>query len=336
MINISDRIIAFDKLGRILLELKNNKSFYDVFINAQNQNPWFTKWNIFHALDAIGLLLNRDVLLNWIDEYTFNIKSKKIGVIVPSNIPLVGFNDFLSIIISGHFFIGKLSSSNNILLPFVANILCDIDSRFRKYITFSDDLSDIDIVIATGGDNSSDFFNYYYGNCRKFIVRKNRTSVAILSGLESLLECRGLVIDISTYFGLGCRNVSKIFIPNNFDWTTLIQAFKAYNYQLNDNYIDNLNYQKTLLKMNGIDFLSIDNLIFVETGNLSNSIGLINYEYYDDISHLSKKISNYSDSIQCVVSNMEMFNNSIDFGQAQSPTLYDWPDGLNVLRCINE
>ena len=194
----------------------------------------------------------------------------------------------------------------------------------------------MDIVIATGSDNSSDFFNYHYGSCKKLIVRKNRTSVAILSGLESLLEYRGLVIDVSTYFGLGCRNVSKIFIPNNFDWTTLIQAFKAYNYQLNDNYIDNLNYQKTLLKMNGIDFISIDNLIFVENSNLSNSIGLINYEYYNDISQLSEKISICSDGIQCVVSNMETFNDSINFGQAQSPTLFDWPDGFNVLRCINE
>ena len=336
MINIIDRIIAFDKLGRILLELKNNKLVQDVFVNAKNQNPWFTEVNMFQALDTIAVLLNKDVLLHWLDTYTFNVKSRNIGVIVPSNIPLVGFNDFLSVLISGHVFIGKLSSSNNILLPFVANILCDIDSRFRKYITFSDDLSCIDIVIATGSDNSADFFNYHYAHCSKVIVRKNRTSVAVLSGLESLLDYRGLARDISMYFGLGCRNVSKIFIPRNFDWTTFINVFQDCHYHLNDHYIDNLNYQKTFLKMTGIDFTSIDYLIFVESGNLSGSVGLVNYEYYDNIVHLSEKISIDSDAIQCVVSNMEIFHGAISFGQAQTPTLYDWPDGINILRCINE
>jgi len=335
MINTRDRIEAFAKLGGCLLDLLNHNSFNNICVNAKKQNPWFNKASIVHAFEVIGPLLTYDNLLQWVKDIDFDGKSKKVGVIIPSNIPLVGFIDFLSVLISGHFFTGKLSSSNNLLLPFVANIVINIDSRFADYITFSEDLINLDIIIATGSDSSANYFNFNYRNCSKLIVRKNRTSVAILNGSESYADYKFLFMDIVTYFGLGCRNVTKLFLPANFNWNMLTRVFNECNYYVNENYLDNLKYQKSLLNINGISFLYINNLLFVESSNLNSSISVIHYEFYDDLVQLSKKINSNSNSIQCVVSNCESFANAINFGQAQSPNLHDWADGVNILNTLN-
>ena len=330
---LTDRINAFDKLGNVLSNLTEDKQFQSVFSEASKKNPWFIKNNIMYALISISSLLKKELLSVWVKQYDLNCNAKKVGVIVPSNIPLIGFVDFLSVLISGNFYTGKLSHSNNVLLPFIASILIKIETQFTSYISFVDDLGDLDFVIATGNDSTANILNYKYINVSR-IIRKNKHSVAVLNGLENKSDYRGLFFDIVMYFGLGCRNVSKIFIPANFNWELIEDVFNEFDYPFINHYLDNIRHQIAICKINNVNYIQLSKLIFIENHYLSSPVGVVFYEYYNDLKSVVSKINNDLNNIQCVVTKIPNINKSVSFGKAQTPTLYDWPDGVDVIESI--
>lgn len=325
---LEDRIKAFEEIRDVFLNFQTNNIFQECIEKAQIQNSWFLKSNIEYAFLSLAKMLNKDQLREWSSLYNTSREPKTVGVIIAANIPLVGFYDFLCVLLSGNIFIGKLSSSNNVLLPFVAKVLCDINPEFKNYIFFQNNLDDVDLLIATGNDNSADYFNFLFKKKRK-IIRKNRNSVAILNGLETDDEYRRLSHDIFMYFGLGCRNISKLFVPQSFDFNHLKAVFQDTVNITCQPYLDNYNYQKALFKMHSIDFLDFSNLLLVESEHINSPISVVYYQYYDDVEVLDKFLNFHRDSIQCVVG-----DNLITFGSTQVPLVFNPPDNVDVMRFL--
>jgi len=331
---LKDRIIAFVELGNLFLKIKKNTSYKNHLKRAELNNSWFTKSSIIHAFEALGNMLQYDKLNNWISNYYIDDQARKIGVVVPSNIPLVGFYDFLCVLISGNVFLGKLSKSNNVLLPFVAKLLCDINPEFQKKIFFPDSLSKLDFLIATGSDNTSHYFEYFFRDTKK-IIRKNRNSVAVLDGCETADDLIRLSDDIFMYFGLGCRNVSKIFIPKSFDLLELNFFFRRYlKNKLNINYSNNYDYQKIMCDMNSLNYIDFDNLLLIQSEKLDAPIGVLYYEKYNNISNVKNFIDQHELQIQCVVSNITVMDDLIRFGMTQRPSLFDFPDNVDIMKFL--
>tara|TARA_Y100000589_G_scaffold10676_1_gene8827 strand:- start:2202 stop:3206 length:1005 start_codon:yes stop_codon:yes gene_type:complete len=330
----NDRIRAFIKLRNVFLDINNNPDFDALFVNVYKNNAWFSRSNVLHAFDALSKMIDPVKLRNWISKYTATNKIKRVGVIIPSNIPLVGFYDFLCVLISGHVFVGKLAQSNLFLLPFVARQLIVIEPRFKDYIFFEEEIKNIDFLIFSGNNNSSKIIDFVYNKIPR-VIRKNRNSVAVLSGKESYEDLKKIAQDIFLYFGFGCRNISKIFIPHSFDFRLLLNVFNSYNYVLeNQNYLDNYNYQRTLLKINDFRFRELSNILLVESNEISSPISVLYFEYYSDLNYVNKKIKQYQNEIQCIVSHLKGVPNSITFGYAQQPSLTQSPDGVDVINLL--
>ena len=333
---LEDRIIAFEKLGQYLMNFEKLEFEKELIQSAEDNNSWFTESSIRFSLLAVAKMLSSNNLRGWIQSYSIVNQQKQVGVIIPSNIPLVGFYDFLCILLSGNIFIGQLSSSNNIVLPYLANLLFNFNSDFKQYIFFKRSVIniDLDILIATGNDSSACYFNYSYSHLPK-IVRKNRTSIAVLNGFETFQDYEKLSLDIYTYFGLGCRNVSQLFLPSGFDLDKLRYPFSQNQIcLLSKNYTENYSYQKSILKINNVDFIDFGNLLLVESDTINASIAVLHYQYYNSIKDVEKYLNVYQNKIQCIVSQDSTIKNSISFGNAQTPTLYDFPDRIDVLQFI--
>ena len=331
---LKDRLDAFKKLGVICRCPEKMDVINETIQRAYDNNSWFTPHNIKFSLSALSQMIDSKLLYSWINSYKIIDQNKRIGVIVSSNIPLVGFFDFLCILLSGNIFIGQLSSSNKILLPYLASILLELNSNFRHYIFFEKNIENVDLLIATGSDNSANYFQYKYSNLKK-IIRGNRTSVAILNGFESVNDYSNLANDVYTYFGLGCRSVSKLFVPVNFNFDKIKEVFENYHcFKTISQYMDNYKYQKTLHVMNNIDYIDFDNLLLVQSNELDSPIAVLYYEYYDSLEALDSLLADYSDQIQCIVSKDSVIKNTIPFGLCQKPTLYDYPDRLDVMKFI--
>ena len=242
-LSLDTRIQAFIELGKIMgraaeSNLTRTPGFIEDFPDlsealqtASFHNPWFTQENIRFALNTWKDALNPESLTRWINPYDRDIQlisPKRIAVIMAGNIPLVGFHDFLSVLLSGHYFIGKLSSEDKILLPAIAKVLCQIEPLFTPRIQFTESvLKDFDAIVATGSNNTARYFEYYFTKY-PHIIRKNRNGVAVLSGDETDDALQRLGADICVYFGLGCRNVSKIFIPTGYDPKKLFKAIEPF------------------------------------------------------------------------------------------------------------
>jgi Acyl-CoA reductase (LuxC) len=349
-----NRIEAFSKLGDFLKQfsanghqLENdpqNEKFYDDLIkligSVHFHNGWFTKENVQNAITEISSGLNKKELRKWLVAYDANLLEnktpKKVAVIMAGNIPLVGFHDMLSVLISGNNFVGKLSSDDNLLLPFIAKVLIDIEPEFAEHIEFVvGQLKNIDAVIATGSDNTSRYFEYYFGKYPN-IIRKNRNSVAVLTGHESIKDLRLLGKDVFQYFGLGCRNVSKLFVPMGYKFDTFYESVFEYQYVVNNNkYGNNYDYNRTVYLM-GVNPSLLDNnfLLLKEDESYSSPIGVLFFEYYDDLDVLAKRLDADKEKIQCIVSNDANIKNAIPFGNAQCPGLSDYADGVDTMKFL--
>ena len=330
-----DRVNAFNILCEILTMSSQNKSLNSIFGKVEKNNPWFVKENVQYAIIAICHMLNTNKLKKWIDNYDLREGDiKKIGVIVPSNVPLVGFYDFICVLLSGNIFIGKLSASNNVLLPFLAELLIDINADFKNYISFKNELIDIDLLIATGDNNSADYFNYLFSSVPK-IIRKHRNSICVLDGLETKDDYLNLMHDILMYYGLGCRNISKIYIPVNYDLTVLQTYLKDYfNKKISQNYLDNYIFQKTQYTLNQVEFIDCSHTVLTESKSINSPIGVVYYEFYNNINTVKKHLADNCEIIQCVVSNRVVFERMISFGKSQTPELQESPDGVDVVKFI--
>tara|TARA_B100001059_G_scaffold142693_1_gene142657 strand:+ start:1579 stop:2643 length:1065 start_codon:yes stop_codon:yes gene_type:complete len=342
-----NRIQAFAKLGKFMSQFsdnnylkKENIPYNDLYFNkmvelikqSKSHNGWFNESNIQFAFKSWGECLTEKNLQKWTTQYNIdNSSNKKIAIILAGNIPLVGFHDFLSVLISGNNVIAKLSSNDKLLLPFLANYLIELEPAFMDKINFtSEQLVNFDAVIATGSNNTARYFDYYFGKYPN-IIRKNRNSVAILSGNETEHELTALADDIFRYYGLGCRNVSKIYIPEGYNFETFFKAIFCWKEIINDHkYINNYDYNKAVYLMSNINLLDNEFLLLKEDTNFSSPISVLFYEYYENLSDLKKTLEHEKENIQCIVSNMEN-NQKVNFGDSQSPNLWDYADDVDTL-----
>lgn len=337
--NLEKRIETFSVLGNILRDsLTNDQSSYGGKINSliENQkykNSWFTPENVRTAISAIADELTEENLRRWTDSYPVlkePFRPVRIGVIFAGNIPMAGFHDFLTVLISGNKLIAKTSSKDPDLIPFLSEIICSVNPEFSDFVEFTEGtLPGFDAVIATGSNNSSRYFDYYF---RKYphIIRKNRNSVAILSGDETAAELEALGKDIFTYFGLGCRNVSKLYIPEGYDLTTLPPHWEPFSTCINHTgYGNNYDYNKAIYLVNRQKFLDTGFLLLKEDSKLASPVSVIHYQYYDSDDMLAQQTEILKDSLQCIVSRKD-----VPFGKSQMPHLWDYADGTDTLEFL--
>ncbi|MFO7829971.1 MAG: acyl-CoA reductase [Bacteroidales bacterium] len=342
---LKQRINAFSALGsffRAFSDGVDNNHFYkildDIVKHDHINNPWFTEDNIRKSISAIGESLRTEKLEKWVNFYPRlkqETKAKTIGVITAGNLPLVGFHDFISVIISGNIFLGKLSSKDNRLLSLIADFLADYNPEFKNLIYFEENqLKNFDAIIATGSDNTSRYFEYYFGKYPN-IIRKNRNSLAVLNGSESAKEIQLLADDIFSYFGLGCRNVSKLLVPKDYSFDHFFENIQHYHSIYNHNkYANNYDYNKSVYLMNQVQHLDNGFVILKEDPGLSSPVAVIFFEYYDKIEQVKEYIRLNSDKIQCVVSNLNLTDNIIPFGKTQQPELWDYADNVDTMEFL--
>jgi hypothetical protein len=336
MMTLVDRIGSFSRLGKILrdsLEGDNKRYSSDLekLINDQQyKNPWFTPDNVRMAVKAIADEMTSENLESWTSSYPeLNSKRKSInvGVVMAGNIPLVGFHDFLSVLIADHSLTAKTSSKDQQLIIFISKVLCEINPEFSDKITFTEGLlKGFDAIIASGSDNSSRYFEYYFGKY-PHIIRKNRNSVAIVTGSENKEVLSRLGSDVFSYFGLGCRSVSKIYVPDGYDIKRLTASWKEYDHIINHNkYANNYDYNKAVYMVNKDEFIDAGFLLCKRSTGISSPVAVLYFEYYDSINIVYMEIERIKTKIQCIVS-----DNDIPFGMAQSPHLWDYADGLDTI-----
>ena len=330
--NLQSRIKAFTKLGKYFKNEIYNDIIEDIRI-AEIHNPWFTNSSIAFALESWHEQLKEDMLIAWLSPYKLKeVKSKKrILLVMAGNIPLVGFHDFLTVLVLGHKVVIKMSSVDNVLLKFIIKKLISIEPEFARSIFFVDEVKDkkYDGVIATGSDNSSRYFEYYFKDAKK-IIRKNRRSIAILDGDESETELKGLAEDVFLYFGLGCRSVSKIFLPSGYNIDKLFNAFYFFNKIIeHTKYANNYDYHKAVFLMGSHKLLDNGFLLMKEDDSLFSPVAMLYYEFYDDINTMEEFITKNNDKLQCVVSKLRL-----PFGTAQKPNLWDYADGIDTIEFL--
>ena len=343
---------SFVELGNFLRQFsleKNTKEtsvlqndlFYDDFISlielSQSHNGWFTPEQVYFSIQSWGNALSETNLNQWLSSYDFSkIAPKKIGLILAGNIPLVGFHDFLSVLISGHDVLVKTSSSDQHLLKFLAKYLIAIQPELNSKITFVEGkLEGFDAVIATGSNNTARYFEYYFKD-KPSIIRKNRNSVAVLNGTETHEELVGLGEDIFRYFGLGCRNVSKLFVPKDYNFEAFFKAMFEYSEVIQyEKYANNYDYNKAVFLMSNFQLLDNEFLTIKEDTSYSSPISSVFYEFYENLEEVKKRLENDADQIQCIVSK-DVIENSIVFGQTQQPKLWDYADNVDTLAFLSK
>ncbi|CAM1333406.1 acyl-CoA reductase [Tenacibaculum aestuariivivum] len=352
MDTIQNRIEAFIKLGVFLSQfsqkgiekkenIEHNELFFDGFKHqlkiAEENNKWFTNDNLLFATQSWSKALSEKNIQQWVANQNLGTNTpKKVAIIMAGNIPLVGFHDFLSVLISGHTVLVKQSSNDKHLLPFLAKYLEYVAPELKGKISFTEDkLPKFDAVIATGSNNTARYFEYYFKG-KPNIIRKSRNSVAVLTGNETKQDFENLSDDVFRYFGLGCRSVSKLFVPKNYNFECFFKGM--YNKQdiiNNAKYANNYDYNKTVYLMSEFDILENGFLMIKEDQSYTSPIASIFYEYYDSTESLKAKIKQETAQIQCVVAN-NFIDNEIAFGQTQHPELWDYADGINTLTFLSE
>ena len=350
---LENRIEAFVKLGKFLRQFeisdsnvndndrvntKYFKRFESVIREANLHNPWFTEKFVRQSVTGISRSLERPKLQKWMEQYPElkNMSNKPIsaGVVMAGNIPMVGFHDFLSVLISGNKFTGKLSSKDNILLPLLADVLIEIYPLFRNLIQFTDQhISDYDVIIATGSGNTARYFDYYFGNCPN-IIRKNRNSVAILDGSETKQELQLLGDDIFRYFGLGCRSVSKLYVPAGYDFSLFFNAIEPFTFIIDHPiYANNYKYNRSILLMNQIIHEDNGFVLLKEDESIPSPISVLHFQYYNRNELLKSHFEDNRNIIQCIVSGNPDFN-AIPPGKAQEPEVWEYADNRDTIAFL--
>lgn len=343
--NINTRINAFVRLGqRMLIDSKqgSDTKFENTIKDASIHNPWFTSENVYYAIDSIANhWLVPDVLNDFVSKYPESyfepITSKKVVVIMAGNIPFAGLHDLICILLSGHHFLGKVSSKDGHLISAILELLFEEEPEFRKLIELSEvTLHGFDAVIATGSDNSSRYFDYYFKNYPT-IIRKHRNSIAVLNGNESAEELTQLSDDIFLYFGLGCRNVSMLLVPVGYNFKGLLKAFKAWqNLDTHNKYMNNYEYQKTMNLMNLIDHIDTDIMLLKQNDSISSTVGVVHYKEYENTQQAIQFISDHINELQCIVGDSKIFPNAIPFGTCQNPNFDEFADGIDTIEFLSK
>ncbi|HEX6193320.1 MAG TPA: acyl-CoA reductase [Chitinophagaceae bacterium] len=328
--NLQYRIDLLVRLGEYILS--DDERWQDVKEKASYENGWFIPTFIDIASNSIARnFLQKDILEKWSATYripAIQESPKTIGIVMAGNIPLVGFHDLLCVFIAGHRARIKTSSKDEVLIKHLVDKLIEWDESVAVFITFAGMLKGCNAYIATGSNNSAGYFEYYFGKY-PHIIRRNRTSVAVLDATETITELEQLADDVYLYFGLGCRNVTKIYVPRSYDFVPLLQAFKKFDYLADHHkYKNNYDYNLAILILNKKYYMSNPSLILVEDTSLFSPISQLNYEYYDDAS-LTAGLAQDS-AVQAIVG-----KGFIPFGQSQFPAIDSYADGVDTLHFVS-
>jgi hypothetical protein len=328
--NLQERKEILVRLGQYIQSADENWSRAKERVAAEN--AWFTPEFIeLSASNIAHQFLQGEKLQKLIETYHIpaeNFSPKKVGIVMAGNIPMVGFHDLLCTFLTGHYAAIKLSSKDTVLIQHLTKKMVEWNAATAPYFTISEMLKGCDAYIATGSNNSAHYFQYYFSKY-PHIIRKNRTSVAVLTGEETKEELEKLADDVYQFFGLGCRNVTKIFVPEGYDFVPLLQAFRKYNYLADHpKYRNNYDYNLALHLLNKKFYMSNESLLLVEDASPFSPISQLNYEYYRDATDVIKELGNY-DNIQCVVS-----KEGVQFGQAQCPGVCDFADGVDTVQFL--
>lgn len=326
--NLQNRINLLSDLG-IYLQ-KNTEEWQETKETAAIKNGWFTPEFIDIAVNnIITKFLSKEKLTAWVDHYHLddNIEQKNVGIVMAGNIPLVGFHDFLCAFICGHKQTIKLSSKDNVLFPHIIEKMIAMDPDAANYIITAEMLKGCDAYIATGSNNSARYFEYYFSKYPN-IIRHNRTSVAVLTGNETKEELENLSDDIHIFFGLGCRNVTKVFVPEGYDFVPLLQSFHRYKYFADHHkYKNNYDYTLTIQLMNNRFYMTNDTTLLVESDSIFSPISQLNYSFYNDKNTLLESLKN-NPEIQCIA------GQTVPYGAAQKPSLMDYADGIDTVAFL--
>lgn len=317
------------------------QKFSDMLEAEQVLNPWFTPAWIDRALLGISSMLEEKKLQHWLKPYEGlpvpDSGELTIGLVLAGNIPLVGFHDILSVLAAGHRIRAKVSSKDSRLIILITDIISSIDAPTGKSIKFTEaKLEGIDAIIATGSNNSSRYFEYYFRDI-PHIIRKNRNGVAVLNGRETEKELMALGEDIFTYFGLGCRNVSKLYIPEDYDLTVLLGVLDNYvELSQHNKYSNNVDYYRSIYLMNGVAFLDNGILLLKEDSELASPVGVVFYERYTNIKQVQQILANRVEEIQCIISLDPDIPGRLKPGTSQEPEPWDYADGIDTLKFLKQ
>jgi hypothetical protein len=353
MMSLAQRIKAFAALGGFLREFSSlsypvsisagatgmHKVLQDATEASLDHNPWFIRLHLDHALSALGQMLTAGHLETWLSKYEISDTSANflhdVGVIMAGNIPAVGFHDFLCVLMTGKRFTGKLSSDDPFLLPALAEILCNIEKGFCGRIGFTKDKKiNADAIIATGSNNTARYFEYLYRQ-KPHLFRHNRNGAAVLTGREPAQQLRGLCRDVFMHFGLGCRNVARLYLPQGYDFESLQQAFADGQYvKTHQPYMNNYLHNKALLRMQGSKFIDQGFLLMHESDAFSSPVASLYYEFYSDTETLRQQLLSRQENIQCIVGEPFLGLAVSGFGQSQQPALDDYADGVDTMQFV--
>ncbi len=336
--DLDKRIEALVALGEIIH--RDNEKLTAAVEYAEYKNKWFSKENSWTALLAIkNHFLDADILKDWVGKYRFKQETvqQKVGLILAGNIPCVGFHDLLTVFISGHIALIKFSDKDQVLSTFLIDELVSSYPEYKECFKIVDRLADFDAVISTGSNNSARYFESYFGKYPN-IIRKNRNAVAVLTGTETDEEIRALGNDVFNYYGLGCRNVSKIYIPQDFDKNRLLDILHERNQIiLHSKYKNNFDYNIALFMLNRDMYLNNGSIILKEDKNIASRIACLHYEYYSDENTLKEHLVENKELIQCIACNtMDLGMPQVKLGQTQNPGIMDYADGVDTLQFLLE
>lgn len=353
------KIYLIDRLSALGDKLTHPDEQLSALIESeQHYNAWFTPLNTLNAVKAIGRMLNREDIEHWLEmenvrgkmedgiisKSEINTSSivpptssiKTVGLILAGNIPLVGFHDVLCVLASGHHALIKASAQDARLIKHILNMLVEIAPEFAGSFSFVERLAGFDAVIATGSNNTSRYFEYYFGKVPN-IIRKNRNSVALLTGSETKEQLFLLGHDIFDFFGLGCRNVSKLLVPSGYDFVPFFEAIEPHQPIINHHkYNNNYDYNKSIYLVNGDKHFDNGFLLVKEDERMASPLAVLYFEYYDDLAAAENRLSTLSENIQCVVANenLNISNQVVSFGKSQQPKLWDYADGVDTMAFL--
>ncbi|MFO8066714.1 MAG: acyl-CoA reductase [Bacteroidales bacterium] len=351
-ISLQDRVFSFIELGKKFKKVSNANSLsglsnaetelYNSIKNASHYNPWFTEENCRHAIAGLAEMLDKKYIEKWVSSYKFiNDDFKKtVAVIMAGNVPAVGFHDMLCVLISGKKLIAKLSSNDKLIPKAIVSCLIEINPGWELLITIEENIiKAFDAVIATGSNNSARYFEYYFGKY-PHIIRKNRNSLACLSGKESGEEFQKLAEDIFRYFGLGCRNVSQLLIPKGFNITTIFPHWERWSIIADHyKYSNNYDYNKSIFLINQIEHLDTGFLLVKKDERIFSPISVLNYYEYDNEGLIQDYIKTNKENIQCISSNMQLKVKEaqiVPLGNTQNPKIWDYADSVDTIKfCLS-
>lgn len=334
MLNHATRLAAFAALGHHLAAL-TEAEIIELAARARNQNAWFDLPNVRTALAGIVHLLAEPALSQWAGRYPAEPASpRQVGVVMAGNIPMVGFHDMLCVLLSGHTLLAKLSKDDTLLMRWLGQQLLEIEPLFAERLQFVERLNAADAFIATGSDNTARYFEFYFKS-RPHLIRRNRTSLAILTGQETPEEMTELGPDIFQYYGLGCRNVSKLYVPAGYNFVPLLDALQTWHGVLNHHkYQNNYDYNKSIMLVNAVPHFDNGFLLLTESAALVSPISVVHYSTYTQEIDLVNQLTDVAAQTQCLVSAGGRYPGSFPLGRAQSPAVSDYADGIDTMEFL--